>query len=154
METKKSDDSVNSNQSWNKTNNKFTSYGGMKTQRRCDETKLKFQLNYNYNITKMLDNKEINTFMFHDEIYNKVKLHTKIIPFGCFPPENAKFDILPFVINTPIIDNLNNEKGFQQLDNLDMLRFNDGICFSDNIVRYFLLWMKYQSVKIEFLNSQ
>ena len=125
----------------------------MKTQRRCDETKLKFQLNYNYN-TKILDHKEINTFMFDDEIYNKMKLHIKIIPFGCFLPENAKFDILQFVINTPIINNLNNEKAFQQLENLDMLRFNDGIYFSDNIIRCFLLWMKHQSVKIEFLNSQ
>ena len=69
------------------------------------------------------------------------------------PPENEKFDILPFVINTPIINNLNNKKIFQQLEKLNMLRFNDGIYFSDNILRCFLLWMKYQSVKIEFLNS-
>ena len=58
----------------------------MKTQRMCDKTKLKFQLNYNRNITKMMYNKEINCFMSDDEIYNKVKLHMNIIPFGCFPP--------------------------------------------------------------------
>ena len=38
--------------------------------------------------------------------------------------------------------------------NLGMLRFNDEIYFSDNIIRCFLLWMKYQSSRIEFLNSQ
>ena len=143
METKNSDDSVNSNQSWNKTNDQFTGNDGMETQRRCDETKLKFKLNYNHNITNILDNNEINTFISDNEMYNKVKLHMKGIPFGCFPPENEKIDIILFVIHTPIIDNLNNEKGFQQLDILDMLRFNNGICFSDNIIRCFLLWMKY-----------
>ena len=35
-----------------------------------------------------------------------------------------------------------------------MLCFNDGIFFSDNIIQCFLLWMKYQSVKIKFLNTQ
>ena len=47
METKNSADSVNSNQSWNKTNDQFTGYGGIETQRRCDETKLKFKVSYN-----------------------------------------------------------------------------------------------------------
>ena len=154
MKRKKLDDSVTSNQIWNKTNDKFTGYSGMETQRRCDEAKLKFQLNYNCNITKMMNNKEINCFMSDDEIYNKVKLHMTIIRFGSFLPKNANIDILSFVINTPIIDNLNNEKKIQRLDNLDMLRFNDGIYFSDSITRCFLLWMKYQSAKIEFLNSQ
>ena len=88
----------------------------------CDETESKFKLNYNCNITKMMDNNEIDFFMSDDEIYNKVKLHMKLIPFGSFPPENTKIGILLFVINTPIIDNLNNKKVFQQLDNLDMLR--------------------------------
>ena len=133
-ETKNSDDSVNSNQSLNKTNDQFTGYGGFETQRRCDDTKLKYQLNYNYNITNMMDNREINNFMSDNEIYNKVKLNMKVIPFGCFPPENEKFDSLPFVINIPIVANLNNEKVSQQLENLDMLRFNDGIYFSDNII--------------------
>ena len=35
-----------------------------------------------------------------------------------------------------------------------MLRLNDRIYFSDNIIRCFLLWMKYQSEKIDFFNSQ
>ena len=35
-----------------------------------------------------------------------------------------------------------------------MLRFNDGIYFSDNIIQCFLWWMKYRSPKIEFINSQ
>ena len=82
----------------------------------------------------MLDNKEINNLMSDNEIYNKVKLHMKVIPFGCFPPENLKSDILPFVLNTPITDNLNNEMSFQQLDNLDMLCFKDGTSFSDNVI--------------------
>ena len=38
-DTKNSDDNVNSNQSWNNTNEEFTSYGGMETQRRCEEIK-------------------------------------------------------------------------------------------------------------------
>ena len=44
-------------------------------------------------------------------------------------------------------------KKFQNLDNLDMLRLNDGIYFSDNIIQCFLLRIKYQSAKIEFLDS-
>ena len=63
-----------------------------------------------------------------------MKLNMKVIPFGFFPPENEKFDSLPFVINIPIVVNLNNEKVSQQLENLDILRFNDGIYFSDNII--------------------
>ena len=55
MESKNSDDSVNSNQSRNETNYKFTGFGGMETQRMCDEIKIIFKLNYNYNITKMMD---------------------------------------------------------------------------------------------------
>ena len=47
MKTKNPDDSVNPNQSWNKTNDQFTGYGGIETQRRCDETKLKFKVSYN-----------------------------------------------------------------------------------------------------------
>ena len=146
MESKNSDDSVNSNQSWNKTNDQLTGYGDFETQRRCHDTKLKFKLNYDYNITNMMNNREINTFMSDNKIYNKVKLNIKVISFGYFPPENDKFDILPFVINTLIVDNLNNKK-IQQLYKLDMLRFNDGIHFSDNIIRRFLLSMKYQSAK-------
>ena len=38
-DTKNSDDNVNSNQSWNNTNEEFTNYGGMETQRRCEEIK-------------------------------------------------------------------------------------------------------------------
>ena len=139
MEINNSDDSVNSDQSWNKTNDQFTGYGGFETQRRCNDTKLKFKLNYDYNLTNMMNNKEINNFMSDIEIYNKVKLNMKVISFGCFTPENEKFVILSFVMNTLIIDNLNNEKVFQQLDNLDMLRFNDEIYFNDNIIWCFLL---------------
>ena len=32
--------------------------------------------------------------MSDNEIYNKVKLNMKVIPFGFFPPENEKFDSL------------------------------------------------------------
>ena len=35
-----------------------------------------------------------------------------------------------------------------------MLRFNEEIYFNNKIIRCFLLWMKYQSSTIEFLNSQ
>ena len=47
MKTKNPDDSVNPNQCWNKINDQFTGYGGIETQRRCDETKLKFKVSYN-----------------------------------------------------------------------------------------------------------
>ena len=50
----------------------------MKTQRMCDEVKLTFKLKQNYNITKMVDNKEINYFMSDDEIYNKVIFQIKL----------------------------------------------------------------------------
>ena len=40
METKNSDDSVSSNQSWNKTNERFISFGCMETQKMCDMMKL------------------------------------------------------------------------------------------------------------------
>ena len=105
----------------------------------------------------MFETKEINGLMSKNEIYNKKKLQIKVKPFGYFPPSNDNFNILPFGINnieTPIIDIHNNKKVFQNLDNLDMLRLNDGNYFSDNIIRCFLLWMKYQSAKIELLNSQ
>ena len=46
---------MNSNQSWNETNDKFTGFSGMETQRICDEIKMIFKLNYNYNTTKMMD---------------------------------------------------------------------------------------------------
>ena len=36
-DTQNSDDSLNSNQDWNYTNDKFTGYGGFELQRRCDE---------------------------------------------------------------------------------------------------------------------
>ena len=36
-DTQNPDDSVNSNQYWNYTNDKFTGYGGFELQRRCDE---------------------------------------------------------------------------------------------------------------------
>ena len=114
--TKNSDDSVNSNQNWNYTNDKFTGYGGMELQRRCDEIKLNFKLNYDYNISKMLDKNEINVFKTRNEIYNKVKLQIKVKSFGCFPPTNENFNILPFEINnTPIIDIHNNKNVFQKL---------------------------------------
>ena len=35
-----------------------------------------------------------------------------------------------------------------------MLRLKDGIYFNDNIIRFFSLWMKYQSANIEFNKSQ
>ena len=86
----------------------------------------------------MMSNEEINSFMSENEIYNKVILKMKVILFGFCSLETENFDILPFVLNnTPIIDNLNNKKVFQNLDNFDMLRFNDGIYFSDNIIRCF-----------------
>ena len=43
---------------------------------------------------------------------------------------------------------------FPQLDNFDMLCSNDRIYFSDNIIQCLLLWMKYESPKIEIFNSQ
>ena len=52
METKNSADSVNSNQSWDKTNDEFTSYSGMETHRMCNKVNLTFNLKYNYNIPK------------------------------------------------------------------------------------------------------
>ena len=52
METKNSADSVNSNQSWNKTNEEFTGYSGMETHRMCNKVNLTFNLKYNYNIPK------------------------------------------------------------------------------------------------------
>ena len=88
-------------------------------------------------------------------IYNSVKLQIKVKPFRCSLPTNDNFNILSFGINkTPTIVIHNNKQFFQNLNNLDMLRLNDGNYFSDNIIRCFLLWMKYQSAKIEFLNSQ
>ena len=98
METKNSADSVNSNQSWNKTNDEFTGFGGMKTNKMCDEVKLTFKLKYNYNITKMMDNNEIDYFMSADDIYNKIKLQIKIIPFGRFSSDYKNINILPFII--------------------------------------------------------
>ena len=74
----------------------------------CDEVKVTFKLKYNYNITKMMDNNEIICFMSNDEVYNKVKLQIQIILFGKFPPDSKNMNILPFVIDTPIIDHLNN----------------------------------------------
>ena len=79
----------------------------------------------------------------------------KVISFGCFPPKNENFNILPFRINnTSIIDIHNNNHKIQNLYNLDILRLKDGIYFNDNIIRCFSLWMKYQSANIEFINSQ
>ena len=52
IETKNSADSVNYNQSWNKTIDEFTRFGGMETQRMCDEVKVTYKLKYNYNIAK------------------------------------------------------------------------------------------------------
>ena len=95
--------------------------------------------------------------MSKNEIYNKVKLHIKVKSFGSFPPSNDIIKNLPFVINnikSPIINVHKKTTLIQNLDNLDMLRFNDEIYFSDNIIRSFLLWMKYQSSIIEFLNLQ
>ena len=75
----------------------------METQIICD----KIKLIYNYNITKTMNSEEINCFMSTDGIYNKVQLHIKIIPFGRFPLDYKNINILPFVIETSIIDNLN-----------------------------------------------
>ena len=120
----------------------------------CDQVKLTFNLKYDYNVTEMLDTNKIKCYISNDEIYNKVKLKMKIIPFGKFTPDFTNVNILPFVIDTPIIDNLKNKIVFQELNNLDILCFNDGIYFSNNIIRYFLLWMKYESPKDDFFNSQ
>ena len=49
IETKNSADSVNYNQSWNKTIDEFTRFGGMETQRMRDEVKSTFKLKYDYN---------------------------------------------------------------------------------------------------------
>ena len=98
--TKYLDDSVNLNQNWNNTNDKFTGYGNMELQRRCDEIisnfKLNFKLNYDHNISKILNKNEISAFISRNEIWNKVKLQMKVISFGCFPPKNENFNILPF----------------------------------------------------------
>ena len=72
METKNIADSMNSNRSCNRTNDEFTSFGGIETQRICDEVKLTFKLKYNYNINKTIDNNEINCFMSTDKIPPKV----------------------------------------------------------------------------------
>ena len=40
--TQNSDNRVNSNQNWNDINEKFTGYGGLELQRRCDEIKMNF----------------------------------------------------------------------------------------------------------------
>ena len=53
LANKDSSDSVNSNQSWNHTNEKFTRYGGIEQQRMCDEVKLMFNLKYNYDVTEL-----------------------------------------------------------------------------------------------------
>ena len=156
-EIQKSDDSVNSNQEWNNTNDIFNGFGGMEYNRINDAIKLEYNINYEFNITKMLRTNEINCYMSKNEIYNKVKRKIIIIPFGSFPPTNDIIKNLPFQINsikTPIINIQDNKNFFQELDNLDMLRFNNEIYFNDNIIRCFLLWMKYQSSRIEFLNSQ
>ena len=72
---------MNSNQCWNRTNDKFTGFDGMETQRMCDEIRLTFELKYNYNIPKMMDSEDINCFMIVNEFYNKVNFHIKIILF-------------------------------------------------------------------------
>ena len=153
----KSDDSVTSKQEWNYTNDKFTGFGGIEQQRRYDEIKLNFKLNYDFNTTDMLNNNDINCFMTKNEIYNKVKLHIEVKSFGSFPPLNDIIKNLPFAIDNikSSIININKKMTLNQnLDNLDILRFNEEIYFMDNIIRCFLLWMKYQSSTIEFLNSQ
>ena len=81
----------------------------------CDEVKLTFKSKYDYNVTEILDKNKINCFMTNDEIYNKVKLKLKIIPFGKFPLDSTNINILPFVIDTPIIDNLKNKRCFKKL---------------------------------------
>ena len=108
----------------------------------CDEEKLTFKLNHNYDVTEMLKKNETNWYLSSDEIYLKVKSKIKIIPFGKFSPDSTNINILPFVTNTHIIDNLHNKKLYQELDNFDILRFNDGIYFSGNIIYCFLMWMK------------
>ena len=154
METKNSADSVNSNQSWDKTNDEFTSYSGMETHRMCNKVNLTFNLKYNYNIPKWWIIMRLIVSCLLMKFITRWKLQINIIPFVRFPPNSTNINILPFVIDTPIIDNINNKKVYKQLDKLDMLHFNEGICFSDNIIQCFLLWMKYQSPKIEFVNSQ
>ena len=124
----KSDDSVTSKQESNYTNDKFTGFGGMEQQRRYDEIKLNFKLNYDFNTTDMLNNNDINCFMTKNEIYNNVKLHIEVKSFGSFPPSNDIIKNLPFAIDnikSPII-NINKKTTLNQnLDNLDMFRFNE-----------------------------
>ena len=89
----------------------------------------------------MFETNEINCFMTPNEIYNKVNLRIKVKPYGYFPPSNDNFNIFPIGINknkTLIIDIHNNNIFFQNLDNLDTLRLNDGIYFGYNIIRCFL----------------
>ena len=74
----------------------------------CDEVKLTFKLKYNYDVPKILKKNETNYYMSSNESYLKVKSKIKIIPFGKFPLDSTKIKLLPFVINTPIIDNLHN----------------------------------------------
>ena len=81
----------------------------------CDEVKLTFKSKYDYYVTEILDKNKINRFMTNDEIYNKMKLKLKIIPFGKLPLDSTNINILPFVIDTPIIDNLKNKRCFNNL---------------------------------------
>ena len=85
--------------------------------------------------------------MTTNKIYNKVKFQIKVKPFGVSPPTHESLNILPFGINkTPVIGIHNNKIFYQNLENLDMLRLNDEIYFSDDIIRCFLLWIKYQEI--------
>ena len=86
----------------------------------CDEMKFTFKFKYNYNVTEMLDKNEINCFTLQNNIYNKVKPKIKIIPFYKFSPDSSNVNILPFVMDTPIIGNLKNNKVFQEFDSADM----------------------------------
>ena len=102
-------------------------FGGMEQQRRYDEIKLNFKLNYDFNTINMFNNNDINCFMTKNKIYNKVKLHIEVKSFGSFPSSNDIIKNLPFAIDnikSPII-NINKKTTLNQnLDNFDMLRFN------------------------------
>ena len=66
--------------------------------------------------------------MTKNEIYNKVKPHIEVKSFGSYSPSNDITKNLPFAIEnikSPII-NINKKTTLNQnLDNLDMFRFNE-----------------------------
>lgn len=102
---------MNSNQSWNHTNDKFIEYSAIKKQKNNDELKLTFKLKYNYDIIDALKKHEISCYISSNEIYLKLKSIMKVISFCNFIPESTNINILPFafVINKPIINTLHNK---------------------------------------------